>query len=73
MNNRIFAERMKNGVLWQVVQQNTVTNERYIVKDKLQEQEARDFASDMQRAIENDDNKTSIVFLGNGCRTIQWT
>lgn len=57
MNNRVFAERMEKSILWQVVQQNTTTNERYIVKDKLQEQEARNFASDMQRAIDNDQKK----------------
>lgn len=57
MNNRVFVERMENSYLWQVVQQNTVTNERYIVKDRLQEQVARKLAEDMQRAIDNERNK----------------
>lgn len=57
MSNRIFAEQMEKSNLWQVVQQNTTSNERFIVKDKMQEQDARELASSMQRA--NDEAQKS--------------
>lgn len=57
MKNRIFAEEMEKSVLWQVVQQNPVTNERFIVKQDLSQQEARDFAAQMQAAVDKADEK----------------
>ena len=54
MKTRVFAEQMEKGVLWQVVQQNPVTNERFIVKRDLPNQEAREFAEKMQAAIDKD-------------------
>lgn len=54
MKTRVFAEQMEKGVLWQVVQQNPVTNERFIVKQDLPKQEAREFAEKMQAAIDKD-------------------
>ena len=52
MKNRVFAEEMEKSVLWQVVQQNLVTNERFIVKKGMSKQEVRAFAEQMQAAID---------------------
>lgn len=57
MKNRVFAEEMERSVLWQVVQQNLVTDERFIVQKDMPKQEARLFAEQMQAAIINTDAK----------------
>ncbi|MBK9214794.1 MAG: hypothetical protein IPM59_04225 [Chloracidobacterium sp.] len=60
MKNRVFAEEMEKSVLWQVVHQNPATDERFIVKKDMAKQEARDFAQQMQAAINKSDENEGV-------------